>query len=117
MGILIEGLKNLKIIREKRARELMIAEEARCSIDRLIELYNAIDIKCKRIQSTTLNDEILANETDELHQMKGEFTYCWNRLSKTEQDKLIQKLIDLQLLPELLRDSLEILGGRFIIIV
>ena len=117
MGILIEGLKRLKSLRENRGEKPIGVKVVKCDFDDLINLYVVIDAKGKRINSMSREDGMFTFENDKLQEIKGEFSYCWNNLSHDQQNKLIRRLIDLNQLPGLLGESLEVFGGRFISII
>jgi regulator of replication initiation timing len=117
LGILIEGLKKLKSLRENRVEKLIGAEITMCEIGDLAKLYDSIEAIEKRINLMSQEEEMFTFENDKLRKMKGEFSHYWNNLSHDKQNKLIQKLIDLNQLPGLLGESLAIFGGRFINII
>lgn len=117
MGILMEGLINLKIIREKRAQVSVNLVSANHDIDTLIQFYDFLMIKGKKLQSMKQNDEIFVYEFNKLQEIKVEFSNSWNNLSDDKQGDLVKRMINLKLLPKILGKALEIFGGTFICII
>lgn len=111
MASLLDGIKNLRTQRSTLSPTNDCVEDQN-GIDRMIAMYADINKRSEYIHQ----DNSPATEQDKqtLEKIEKAFTFCWNNLAQDKQKELVDQLLKRGLLPERVKEVLEMFNGEVV---
>lgn len=117
MVSLFEGLIIVKNLRKIHLKFGSDEKDEKEEINELITLYAVISKKSEYLNDKLKGETVLNYKGKNIKQLKNQFTFYWNNLTQEKQDKLVDRLFCIKILPEIVSESLEMFGGRFVSVI
>lgn len=111
MASLLDGIKNLKAQRST-ALPTNACVESQSDIPRMITMYVDINKRSEYIYQD--NSRATEQDKQELEKIEKAFTFRWTDLAQEKQKELVDQLLKRGLLPERVREVMEMFNGEVV---
>jgi len=111
MASLLDGIKKWKIQRQEVTKSSTVVAKQPNELAEIVSLYSAIcEVGGKNYTATGKNRQ-------ELKRIRESFSLRWNNLSAEKQKELVDRLFENDLLPQIVKQSLDRFGGSVVSLV
>lgn len=112
---LLDGIRKLKERRQKARQAVKQVTEAPDDLAELITFYKAIGEKSQAVRGE--NAKPTDKDKYELERMEKSFSFRWNNLSSDKQKELVARLLEKGLLPDIVKQAIDIFNGTVVSLV
>ena len=112
---LLDGIRKLRERRQKARQAVEQVAETPDDLTELITFYKAIGEKSQAVRSD--NAKPTDKDKYELECMEKSFKYRWDNLSSDKQKELVDRLLEKGLLPDIVKQALDIFNGTVVSLV
>jgi hypothetical protein len=112
---LLDGIRKLKERRQEATQTVGAVSAVPDDLAELITAYEAIGEKsaCVGGEDSTATDQ----DKQELERMEKSFSFRWNNLTSDKQKELVDRLLAKGLLPDIVKQALDIFEGTVVSLV
>ncbi len=112
---LLDGIRKLKERRQEASQAVGVVAEVSDDLAEIIKVYEAIGEKSAfvRGENSTATDQ----DKQELERMEKSFSFRWNNLTADKQKELVDRLLAKGLLPDIVKQALDIFNGTVVSLV
>jgi len=112
---LLDGIRKLKERRQEASQVIGEIKDVPDDMAELITFYEAIGEKSELVKgdNATPTDQ----DKQELERMEKSFKFRWNNLSSNKQKELVDRLLAKGLLPDIVKQALDIFEGTVVSLV